>query len=82
MKKMMNRDYPLSPTPDFDSSGAKPPKNKKAQDLRNAAAEPTVGKKEKNKGKLTRGAGMGAVIGYAIGDIVNTTRRLKGKSHL
>lgn len=82
MKKMVNRDYPLSPTPSFDSDGSKPPKNKKSEDLRNAAAEPTVGKKEKSKGKLTRGLGVGAVVGYAIGDIINTTRRLKGKSHI
>jgi len=80
MKKMMNRDYPLSPTPEFDSYGSKPPKNKK--ELKNAAAEPTIGKDEKKKGRLTRGIGLGAVVGYAIGDIVNTQRRLTGKSYI
>ena len=82
MKKPMHRDFPLSPTPqgsEVSFSGPKPPK---AKEIKNAAADATVGKEQKRKERMTKIAGMGAVAAYAIGDMINTKRRLTGKSYI
>jgi hypothetical protein len=59
--------------------GSKPPK---AKPIKNAAADATVGKAQKRKEKITKIAGMGATAAYAIGDMINTRRRLTGKSYI